>query len=222
LLNRHLALGTLLVIILGLILLVSSCSPSKQNTATIPSPESGGQITSEPATEEPTTDLSHLVYSNPAEVDNSKLPITLTEQIHVTGSAPEVDIAQYRLTIDGLVDTKVALSYDTLLSYPTVTNVVLLICPGFFVDNAEWTGVPVNTLLAEAGIRPQASRLVFYALDGYQVGLSLEEVQGDGVFLAHTVNGQLLPKEHGFPLRLVVTGEYGSTWVKWVNRIDVR
>jgi DMSO/TMAO reductase YedYZ molybdopterin-dependent catalytic subunit len=224
LLNRHLATGTLLVIIiiLGLILLVSSCSPPKQNLTTTPSPESGGQITSEPATEELKTALSYLVNGNPAEVDNSKLPITPTEQINITGSAPEVDIAKYRLTIGGLVDTEVALSYDTLLSYPTVTNVVLLICPGFFVDNAEWTGVPVNTLLAEAGIRPQASKLIFYSLDGYETVLSLEEVQQDGVFLAHTVNGQVLPKEHGFPLRLVVTGEYGSAWVKWVDRIDVR
>jgi len=209
-------------VILGLILLVSSCSPFQHNPTTIPSPESGGQIPSEPATEESTTDLSNLISRNPAEVDNSKLPITPTEEIHTTGSAPEVDIAQYRLNIDGLVDTEVALAYDTLLRYPTVTNVVLLICPGFFADNAEWTGVPVTTLLAEVGIKPQARQLVFYALDGYRKVLYLEEIQRDGVFLAHTVNGQVLPIEHGFPLRLVVTGEYGSVWVKWVNRIEVR
>lgn len=212
--NRHLAIRTFLVVILGLILvglLGSSCSLCQYNS-----------ITSEPATEEQMTDISYLATANPAEVDNSKLPITPTKEIHITGSAPEVDIAQYRLTIDGLVDTEVALTYDTLLKYPAVTNVVLLICPGFFVDNAEWTGVPVTTLLAEAGIKPEASQLVFYALDGYQMVLPLEVIQRDGVFLAHTVNGEILPREHGFPLRLVVTGEYGSFWVKWVERIKVR
>jgi DMSO/TMAO reductase YedYZ molybdopterin-dependent catalytic subunit len=220
--NRHLVLGTIMAVILGLVLLVSSCLPFQGDPVAIPAPEPGGQTPGEPATMEPTTDLSYLIYDNPAEVDNSKLPITPTEEIHITGSAPEVDIAQYRLKIDGLVDTEVALEYETLLKYPTVTDVVLLICRGFFADNAEWNGVPVTTLLAEAGIKPAASQLVFHALDGYQTVLSLEEVQNDGVFLAHTVNEQVLPEEHGFPLRLVVTGEYGSAWVKWVNHIEVR
>lgn len=221
-LNRHLIVGTLLVVALGLILLVLSCSPFEHGSITIPSTESGGQIPSEPATEELTNDLSYLISGNPVEVDNSKLPITPTEELNITGLAPEVDITQYHLTIDGLVDTELTLDYDTLLGYPTVTNVVLLICPGFFADNAEWTGVPVTTLLTDAGIKPQASQLVFYALDGYQTVLSLEKIQRGSVFLAHTVNGQILPREHGFPLRLVVTGEYGSVWVKWVDRIEVR
>ena len=153
-LNRHLALHTFLVVILGLILSVSSCSPFQHNPITMPSPESGWQIPSESTNEELTTDLSYLIYSNPADVDNSKLPITPTKEIHITGWAPDVDIVQYRLTIDGLVETEIELSYDTLLKYPTVTNVVLLICPGLFADNAEWTGVPVTTLLAEVGIKP--------------------------------------------------------------------
>ena len=219
--KRHLAPIIALTVILGLVLLVTSCSLSlfHQNPITIPPTKSGEQIQSEPITEGLTDDLSNL---DPAEVDNSKLQITPTEDLHITGSAPEVDIAQYRLTIDGLVDTEVALPYGTLLTYPTVTRVVLLICPDFFADNAEWTGVPVTALLAEAGIKPEASQLVFHALDGYQTVLSLEKVQRDDVFLAHTVNGQILPREHGFPLRLVVTGEYGSAWVKWVERIEVR
>ena len=219
-LNRHLVVRTFLVAVLGLILLVSSCSPQRE-AITIPSPESGGQITSEPAVKKSATDLSHLIWNNPADVDNSNLPITPTEEIHITGSAPEVDIAQYRLTIDGLVNTELTLTYDMLLTYPTVTNVALLICPGAFADNAEWTGVPLSTLLAEAGIKPEASQLAIYALDGYRMILPLEGIQRDGVFLAHTVNGEILPREHGFPLRLVVTGKVGSAWVKWIEHIEV-
>jgi sulfane dehydrogenase subunit SoxC len=189
---------------------------------TTSSPESGGQIPSEPATKEPTTDLSYLVSSNPAEVDNSKLPITPIDQIHLTGSAPEIDIAKYRLTVGGLVDTPLSLTYDAIMRYPTVTEVLLLICPGVFADNAQWTGVPLVTILAEAGVQPQASKVIFHAADGYQVTLSLEEVRRDGVFLAHTVDGQVLPKEHGYPLRLVVKGEYGNNWIKWVNQIEIK
>jgi len=156
------------------------------------------------------------------EFDNSKLPITPLEELHTTGVAPEVNIEDYRLVVDGLVDTSLSLTYEAILAYPVVTEVVLLICPGFFTDNAEWAGVPVTTLLAEAGIKPEASKVTFHALGAeYQVVLPLDLVQQDGVFLAHTVNGQILPAEHGYPLRLVVRGNYGYDWVKWVTRIEV-
>jgi len=166
-------------------------------------------------------EIADLIVSNPAEVDNSKLPITPVEELHITGFAPEVDIADYHLTVDGLVKSPFSLTYDAIMEYPTVSEVVLLICPDYFADNAEWTGVPLTTLLSKADIKDPASQVVFYALDGYKRVFSVEEVQRDGVFLAHTVNGQILPKEHGYPLRLVVKGRYGGEWVKWVEHIEV-
>jgi DMSO/TMAO reductase YedYZ molybdopterin-dependent catalytic subunit len=172
--------------------------------------------------QEPYPDLSYLVNSNPAEVDNSDLPITPTGGINITGVSPDVDINQYRLTLNGLVATPLILTYEELLAYPTVTEVVLLICSGFFADNAEWTGVPMSILLDEAGVSPEASEVIFRALDGYSVELPLEVAQREGVFLAHTVNGQVLPPEHGYPVRLVVKGNYGADWIKWVEHIEIR
>lgn len=154
--------------------------------------------------------------------DNSTLPVTPVEELHITGAAPEVNIEDYRLVVDGLVETPLSLTYEVILDYPTVTEVVLLVCPGFFTDNAEWTGVPVTTLLSEAGIRPEASEVTFHALgSAYKVVLPLDVVQQDGVFLAHTVNGQVLPAKHGYPMRLVVRGNYGYDWLKWLNRIEI-
>ena len=170
---------------------------------------------------EPYQDLSSLIYSDPSQVDNTNLPITPVEKLGITGNAPHVDISTYRLSVDGLVETPLSLTYDAILAYPTYTEVVLLICPGVFADNAEWTGVPVSTILEEANIKPEASEVTFYAIDGYRVVKPLEVVQQEGVFLAHTVNGEILPAEHGYPLRLVVKGEYGSNWIKWVERIEV-
>lgn len=167
------------------------------------------------------TDLSYLKNSDPAKVDNSNLPITPIEEIHVTRSAPDVDITEYRLTVDGLVENPLTLTYEAVIAYPTVTETVLLICPGFFVDNAEWTGVPVTTLLMEVGVKPEATKVAFHALDKYTQTLPLEVVQQEGVFLAHTVNGQILPAAHGYPIRLVVRGRYGYEWVKWVERVEV-
>jgi len=130
-------------------------------------------------------------------------------------------MADYRLTVDGLVEKPLTLTYDDIVASPSVTEVVLLICPLTFVDNAEWTGVPVSTLLAEAGLKSGATKVEFQALDGYQNVLTLEDVQKDGVFLAYKVDGQLLPLEHGYPLRLVAEGQYGSNWVKWITHIEV-
>ena len=222
-LNKRFALYIFLVVALGSVLLISSCLPSEQGLVTVPTSEPGGQLPGELEITEQTTNLSYLIESHPAEVDNSELPITPVDELHLTGQVPEVDINKYRLVVDGLVENELALTYEEILEYPTVTSVVLLICPLFFADNAEWTGVPVATFLAEAGIKPEARVVVFYSLDGYYTKtILLEEVQNDGVFLAHTVDGQVLPAEHGFPLRLVVTGEYGSLWVKWVDRIEVK
>ena len=177
----------------------------------------------EPETDFP-TELSQVIGSDPAEVDNSKLPITSIEELNLTGVAPYVNIEQYRLGIEGLVGTPLSLTYEEVLAYPSVTEVVLLICPGFFADNAEWTGVPVTALLEKAGVTSEAKMVVFQEIAGsYQRQLLLEDVMGnDSIFLAHTVNGQTLPVEHGYPLRLVAKGIYGGYWVKWVDRIEVR
>jgi DMSO/TMAO reductase YedYZ molybdopterin-dependent catalytic subunit len=185
-------------------------------------PELGSPTVQAPP-EEPAVDLSYLVHMDPAEVDNSELPVTSVEELHRTGVVPEgVDIKQYRLIMDGLVENPLTLTYQDILTYPTVIKVVLLICYNFFADNAEWTGVPVKTLLDEAEVKPEATKVIFYGMDGYQSSISLETAQESGVFLAHTVNGQILPLEHGYPLRLVVEHDFGSEWVKWVSHIEVR
>jgi DMSO/TMAO reductase YedYZ molybdopterin-dependent catalytic subunit len=80
----------------------------------------------------------------------------------------------------------------------------------------------MKDLLSEAGVKQGASKVTFYSLDGYDRELELSRVLKDGVFLAHTVGGQELPKEQGFPVRLVVKGEYGNTWVKWIDHIIVK
>ncbi len=158
---------------------------------------------------------------DPALVDNSTLPVTPLEDLHETGRPVEIDIQEYRLVVDGLVERPLSLEYEELRSLPQVSEVVLLICPGFFADNARWTGTPLVPLLEEAGLRPGAHRVKFYSADGYSSVLTLDEALAEGTFLAYEVNGQTLPLEHGYPLRLVVRHQYGGRWVKWLTRIEV-
>ena len=133
----------------------------------------------------------------------------------------DTDITAYRLTVDGLVETPLILTYGSVTQYPSISEDVWLVCPGVFEDQREWTGVPVTTLLEEAGVKPEASQVTFYGSDGYTSTLSLRDTSQDGVFLAYKVDGQTLPKADGYPVRLVVKDKPGAYWVRWVVRIEV-
>ena len=200
-----------LVVFSLLLLFASGCglapgTPSPTATTTPPIPEE---------------EWGSIISQHPSEVDNTLLPITPIEDLDLTGRPVEVDIDEYRLVIDGLVERPLSLTYQELLSRPQISEVVLLICPGVFWDNAQWMGTPLGPLLEEVGLQEGAKKVKFHALDGYQRSLSLEEALADGVFLAYQVNGETLPLEHGFPLRLVARHQFGGTWVKWLERIEV-
>jgi DMSO/TMAO reductase YedYZ molybdopterin-dependent catalytic subunit len=145
------------------------------------------------------------------------------DELGVTGSPIDVDPVTWRLAVKGPAAEKPAsLSYEELLAMPRVSRVSLLICPGFFEDVAEWGGVPIADLLALAGVSPSWREIVVTSVDGYPARFSREEVDTHVLFVALTVNGQVLPREHGFPARLVAEGILGGQWVKWVSSIEVR
>jgi DMSO/TMAO reductase YedYZ molybdopterin-dependent catalytic subunit len=160
---------------------------------------------------------------------------------------PFVDERTWRLDVGGLVERPLTLTLDELKARPSRTLPVTLECAGngraLFaprpisqpwlteaVGTAEWTGTPLAPVLAEAGVRPEAVEVVFAGLDRgiqgdvdqtYARSLPLAEALREEVLLAHSVNGQPLPSQHGFPLRLVVPGWYGMTSVKWLRSITV-
>jgi DMSO/TMAO reductase YedYZ molybdopterin-dependent catalytic subunit len=198
-------------------------SPSAEAT---PEPTEASSPTAEPTrapTEERAAALldTEIIHMHPSEVDNSTLPITALEDLHRTGRPQDYDINTWRLAVDGLVESPLSLTYEDLLSRPQVSELVLLICPGFFWDNATWTGTPLGLILEEAGVSAQATQILIQAGDGYSRKISLEDAVADGVFLAYEVNGETLPKEHGHPIRLVMRDHFGSKWVKWIERIEV-
>jgi DMSO/TMAO reductase YedYZ molybdopterin-dependent catalytic subunit len=162
-----------------------------------------------------------IIHMHPSEVDNTTLPITAVEDLHRTGRPQDYDINTYRLVVEGLVESPLSLSYEDLLSRPQASELVLLICRGVFSDNAVWTGTPLKPILEEAGISSRASHVRFVAGDEYTQTMPLEEALAGGVFLAYEVNGEPLPPEHGYPIRLVVRHQYGSRWVKWLERIEI-
>jgi sulfane dehydrogenase subunit SoxC len=98
------------------------------------------------------------------------------------------------------------------------------------VGTAEWTGTPLAPLLEEAGLRSDALEVVFRGLDrgvqggvehAYERSLPVAAALDDDVLLAYAINGQPLPPQHGFPMRVIVPGWYGMTHVKWLAAVDV-
>jgi DMSO/TMAO reductase YedYZ molybdopterin-dependent catalytic subunit len=141
---------------------------------------------------------------------------------------PDVNPTDWSLTIDGMVDRPVTITFDELLAMPMVEEVVTLACVsnpvgGSLVGTAVWQGVPLATLLAEAGVQPTAQQLVGRSVDGFTVGFPVEAAtDGRVALVAVGMNGEPLPVRHGFPARLVVAGLYGYvSATKWLRQIEL-
>ncbi|WP_406264395.1 sulfite oxidase [Streptomyces sp. NBC_00191] len=157
---------------------------------------------------------------------------------------PAADADEWRLTVSGRVRTPLTLDMPRLRSLPSATHRVTMECAGNgrarldprpvsqpwlveAVGTAEWTGVPLRTLLIEAGVEPDAVEAVFTGADhgvergieqDYRRSLPLALAQGEDpeVLVAYEMNGLPLPPQHGYPLRLIVPGWYGMAQVKWL------
>jgi DMSO/TMAO reductase YedYZ molybdopterin-dependent catalytic subunit len=159
---------------------------------------------------------------NPAEIDNRNLDIDPLGKFGTMGPTDvAVDLKTYRLKVTGAVARSLSLSYDEILKYPSLTEVVLLICPGFFSNNGRWTGVSFQNLLRGAKAKEGATYIDIKGAYGKVTRIPLKELQTKKIFLAYRVNGETLPQKHGFPLRLVYEDAYGSDWVKYVDEIVI-
>jgi DMSO/TMAO reductase YedYZ molybdopterin-dependent catalytic subunit len=141
--------------------------------------------------------------------------------LNVTGDVQVIDLESYRLEVVGLVDTPLSLSYDQLRCLPKVEAGPELVCPGFFVNNASWGGVPIMDVLALAGVQEKATTLRLVSADDYFAYVTLADLEEKGGFLAYEWEREPLPVLHGFPVRAVLPDQVGGKWVKWLVRIDV-
>jgi sulfoxide reductase catalytic subunit YedY len=171
----------------------------------------------------PDTPKSKILNMNPSEVDPSLLPLDSVEDLNTTGGVPpDIDIGTWRLSVSGKkVKNPLSLGYGDLESMTQVKKRVILICPGVFVDHAEWEGVPLGDILEAAKVRAGYDRVTLRSEDGFSSSFTAEQVRENLMFLAMKVNGVVLPREHGFPVRLVAEDILGGSWVKWVKSITV-
>jgi len=165
---------------------------------------------------------NQLLNINPAEIDSRNLEIDPLDQFGTMGPTDiTINLRTYRLKVTGKVEHPLSLNYDEILKYPSSTETVLLICPGFFSNNGRWTGVDLKRLIQEAQIKKVAQYIDVVGDHEKRVRIPLKELDQKRIFLAYRVNGEILPRNHGFPLRLVYEDAYGSDWVKYVDEVVV-
>jgi DMSO/TMAO reductase YedYZ molybdopterin-dependent catalytic subunit len=162
---------------------------------------------------------------------------------------PMLDPSTWRLDVSGLVERPLRLTLRDLHNMRSQTLVVTLECAGNgrsrfappiegekwnlgAVSTAEWTGVPLVEVLDRAGMKTQAREVVFRGADAgtvagrteaihFERSLKLDDARGSDALLAYAMNGEPLPIQHGYPLRVIVPGWYAVTSVKWLTEIEV-
>ena len=182
-----------------------------------------------------------LVRRIPLKAHELVRPVTAQDELFVIAhiGVPRIDKKRWFLEVGGAVERPLRLAYDDLKLFPTREVESVHQCAGFprrpdiatrRVTNVVWSGVDVRDVLAKAGIRDGASFLWIYGLDRgsfegrddqYAKDIPLDRIDAGDCLLAYEVNGEPLTAEHGFPVRLVVPGYYGTNSVKWVCRLEI-
>lgn len=157
---------------------------------------------------------------------------------------PDIDPSQHKLVINGLVRQPLVFSYEDLLKYPMVSKIYFLECSGNsgalwgangadapdgtaqsihgLVSCAEWTGIPLSTLLDESGVEPEARWIAAVGADAASMGRSIPLDRAmDDVLVALYQNGEPVRPEQGYPMRLLVPGCEGNISVKWLTQVKL-
>lgn len=133
----------------------------------------------------------------------------------------EVDLSTYQLQLTGLVDKPVSYTYEQVLEKEKAQRLITLYCVEGWQATVLWEGVHINDLLADAGIKDNATVVIFHCVDGYTTSMPLTVIKDKDMLLAYSANGVSLPASMGFPFIVVAEDRLGYKWARWVNKIEL-
>ncbi len=163
---------------------------------------------------------------------NDEIPITPNDEFFIESiDFFNIDPNSYRLVVTGEVANPLNLTLEEIKKMPVTSEIVRLTCVDYryrstsLTGVANWTGVRLSYILNLAKINYFSVKdITFQTPDlspnAYSTSLSIEESFWGDVILAYEMNGEALPKEHGFPIRLVCPRFYGYKWIKWVAYVN--
>jgi len=167
------------------------------------------------------------VSANAPGVSTFYTPNAKFYRVDTALAVPQVAAESWSLKVTGMVDHEIEIDYADLLGRDLVEEDITLTCVsntvgGNLLGTARWLGLPIQTLLDEAGVHPDADQLVGRSVDGYTCGFPIASLDGRPALIAVGMNGEPLPIAHGFPARLMVAGLYGYvSATKWVTELEV-
>lgn len=183
--------------------------------------------------------ISSINFTPIHALDGTITPQGCAFERHHSG-AIELRKEDYRLMINGMVETPLVFTYEDLTRFPRENHVYFCECAANsgmewagaqlngaqfthgMIHNMEYTGVPLRTILEEAGYNGEGKWVYVEGADASSNGRSIPmEKALDDVLVAFKANGEALRKEHGYPVRLVVPGWEGNLWIKWLRRVEV-
>ncbi|ABP95271.1 MULTISPECIES: molybdopterin-dependent oxidoreductase [Metallosphaera] len=141
--------------------------------------------------------------------------------VQYSNYTPSLSISSYVLTVDGEVQNPLQLTYQDILQMPyqeVQDTIQCVSLPSLLSANVVWRGVPMSYLIEKVNPSSSVIKILAYGADGYVADLPLEKAMKD-VLVVYAVDGQNLPVNHGFPVRLAVPGWWGYTYVKWLTRL---
>ncbi len=159
-------------------------------------------------------------------LESEVTPTYLFYRIDINPIVPEVDATSWTLTVKGLVNNPLTITYEQIKAMPSVEEYATLQCVsnkigGDLTSTALWKGVRLKDLLQKAQVKPDAKYIAFRCYDGYDVGIPLERGLLEGSILAYDMNLAPLTSEHGYPVRAIVPGLYGMMNPKWITEIEL-
>lgn len=176
---------------------------------------------------EPLAPIPASVAINPPGVAPFITPNDDFYRIDINLTVPQVKTEGYELTIKGMVDEELTIGWEELIDREMDEYDITLTCVSnqigdTLVGNARWLGFPLRDLLDEAGVQDGADQIVGRSTDDYTGGFPLEAAYDRDAIVAIGMNGEPLPIEHGFPVRLVTPGIYGYlSAIKWLKEVEV-
>ncbi len=176
---------------------------------------------------EPLAPIPAAVAINPPGVSPFITPNDDFYRIDINLTVPQVKTEGYELTVKGMVDQELTISWDDIIDRDLNEYDITLTCVSNqigdnLVGNARWLGFPLKELLDEAGVKDGVDQIVGRSVDGYTGGFPLEAAYDRDAIVAIGMNGAPLPIDHGFPVRLVTPGIYGYlSAIKWLKEIEL-
>jgi len=198
---------------------------STQTTSTASTSPTASVTITTTGTTTPTTTLPSTISGEieATEFLGTKLTPISQQQNNALAGTQHIDRSTYVLTVDGLVDNPLELTYADLQSLPQISKLMPLNCVEGWNFTAKWTGPALAAIFAEAKVQPSAKIAIFYTADvptGYS-SLDLSYISDRNIIIALKLNDITLPEDRGFPFQVVAESKYGYKWAKWITRIEL-